>query len=190
VILLIHASPDCPQLSTSKMPALETVKSALSGGSRPEIPKLSSTGPPPHDPALPFRQPSSPQSQSALFSRLPLEIRLLIYTYVVQSWGWGSSIHIVSDSQLGRLSPTPWDTTAEPSQWQLDALTCVPCAASMGDPFGISGTHYGYWPRGHLACERIASWRFADPVDGPPKPGDYGVVGLKQLSMFLTCQRV
>jgi hypothetical protein len=134
------------------------------------------------------QQKASTQLQSPFFSKLPLEIRILIYEYVIRSWGWGNKVHIVSEFQIGHLSPTPWESSST-SEPEGDKLTCVPCAADLGDPFQITGTHYGHWPRGHLACSRIASWRTATPIDGPPKPKGYGLASC-QLSMFLTCQRV
>lgn len=145
--------------------------------------------------AVQSRTPSpghaNPQSQSKFFSRLPLEIRILIYDYAVQSFGWVDAIHIVTRSQLTRAAPTPW-LSAESivDAASANKLAHVPCAARvLGDPFQISGSHYGHWPRGHLACERIASWRTARPADGPQKPKDFTLEQF-HLALFLSCKRM
>ncbi|KAH8586420.1 hypothetical protein B0O99DRAFT_64405 [Bisporella sp. PMI_857] len=100
-----------------------------------------------------------PQTESPFFARLPLEIRVLIYKDIIASWGWHSdAVHIIAQNQLELPPIAPWEistTTPTPNS----KLVCTPCAAVFGDPFLISGTHYGSWPKGHLACSRIASWR-------------------------------
>jgi hypothetical protein len=145
-------------------------------------------------PAVQSRSPSpgeaSPQSQSKFFSQLPLEIRILIYDYVVQSFGWGDAIHLVTRSQLTRAVPTPWLSAESIDATSANKLAHVPCAARvLGDPFQISGSHYGHWPRGHLACERIASWQTARPADGPQKPKDFTLEQF-HLALFLSCKRM
>jgi hypothetical protein len=133
-------------------------------------------------------QPENNQLQSKIFS-LPLELRILIYRYTIQDFGWASSIHIVTRSQLTRASPTPW-TSTEGDLPDGNKLTLVPCAAHMGDPFQISGSHYGHWPRGHLACERVASWKTVMPIDGPTRPKDFTSLSPSPMGLLLSCQRM
>lgn len=138
---------------------------------------------------LSIAAPKEKTQLQAKFFSLPLELRILIYQYFIQSFGWGDSIHIVTRSQLTRASPTPW-TSTDGDLPDGDKLTFVPCAAQLGDPFQISGTHYGHWPRGHLACERVASWQTSWPTDGPPKPKDFVILAQSHVNLLLSCHRV
>jgi hypothetical protein len=136
----------------------------------------------------PIPQTKNLQLQSTFFSKLPLEIRILIYKHLIRTFGWGETVHIVTRSQLGQPSPTPWGPTERVDLPLGQKLAYIPCAAQLGDPFQISGSHYGHWPRGHLACERIANWQTSWPSDGP-KPKDF-TGGLFRLALFLSCKRM
>jgi hypothetical protein len=143
-------------------------------------------------PVVPSHKPELPQLQSAFF-KLPFEIRSLIYKHLFHSFGYGDTIHIVTQSQVTSADPFPFLHPHTPTNvpFNEDKLAYVPCAAALGDPFQISGSHYGSWPRGHLACERIASWRTAWPSDGPPKPKDYSsTLRTFELALMLSCKRM
>lgn len=131
------------------------------------------------------------QMQS-LFFRLPFEIRILIYKQLLYNFGWGDAVHIVTQSQLTQASPHPWLEPATSASGDADEykLAYVPCAAVLGDPFQISGSHYGHWPRGHLACGRIASWRTSSPADGPPKSTFGYRPKIFELDLLLSCKRM
>lgn len=135
-------------------------------------------------------QQEAPQLQSSFFSKLPYEIRTSIYRKSIQLLELGNTLHIVTDSQLTRADPYPWMSNDDPSSVTEDRLAYVPCAAGLGDPFQISSTHYGYWPRGHLACGRIASWKTASPYDGPPRPKNYTTSRTYDLALLLSCKRM
>jgi len=138
-----------------------------------------------------YTPPKSPQNDrgiQSLLLALRLKIRILIYQYIVWSFGWGDAVHIVTRSQLNRSSPTPWVSNDRDDTPESNELACVPCAAEIGDAFQISGSHYGHWPRGHLACERIASWRTASPSDGPMKPRDFEYTSY--IALFLSCRQM
>lgn len=59
---------------------------------------ISSSSAPDH-----HREPDHQQLKSHLLTNLPIEIRLLIYKAVIDSWGWGPRIHIF-EVQVPRLA--------------------------------------------------------------------------------------
>jgi hypothetical protein len=129
---------------------------------------------------LPPSQPFHPQSQSSFFVKLPFEIRLLIYQAVIDDTPLYPklAIHIVNASQLVPPAIVPWIPSSPPPP-PSQQLTCIPCASALGDPFLISGTHYGHWPRGHIACSQLAKWKMEKVVEPYAK-----------LAMLRTCQRM
>lgn len=91
-----------------------------------------------------FKQPAHSQSQSLLFRLIPLEIRWSIWQFILDSWGWGSAIHIVTTQHLASPLTAPWlmsesedeATEVEHVRFKLKQklkLTHIPCAESMGD---------------------------------------------------------
>jgi len=137
------------------------------------------------------------QLDSPFFAKLPLEVRVLIYKYTIESWGWTTNtLHIVTKSQVTLPTAAPWEEP-EAEIFPDGKLTCTPCASSLGDPFLITGTHYGAWPKGHLGCCRIANWRLDDlhtmeaqHLIQESKAVKAEIGPSTKMSLLLSCQRV
>ena len=137
------------------------------------------------------------QLHSPFFIKFPLEVRVLIYKYTIANWGWTTNtIHIVTKSQVTLPTAAPWEEL-EVASSSDGKLTCTPCASALGDPFLITGTHYGAWPKGHLGCCRIANWRLDNlhTMEAQHLIQESGALkaevgNVTKLSLLLSCQRV
>ncbi|KAH7389048.1 hypothetical protein BKA64DRAFT_645515 [Cadophora sp. MPI-SDFR-AT-0126] len=125
-------------------------------------------------PALELRLPNS-QSQCLFFSKLPPEIRRIIFLYVMSDWGWTERLHIIRDYKEGDFGAGDFNSPG--SSIRKRRLTYVPCTAISEPTPAISMTMR--WPTQHNSCR---GWK---ALDGFP-PEFRGLY----LAFSLTCRRI
>jgi len=141
-----------------------------------------------------YSQPVNEKLDARFFTKLPLEVRILIYRQILASWGWTTdAIHVVATSQVNTPPTAPWEQQGV----GVGNLTWTPCASTLGDPFLMTGTHFGAWPKGHLACCGIANWRREIPqtMEADHVVQESGVVKAEmgeasKVNILLACQRM
>ncbi|KAH7323974.1 hypothetical protein BKA65DRAFT_540547 [Rhexocercosporidium sp. MPI-PUGE-AT-0058] len=115
------------------------------------------------------------QQTECLFTRLPIELRRIVFRYVMDDWGWTERLHIVRDYEKGDFGNRRFDSPNAPARTRR--LTYVPCTATSESNQALSMTKS--WPTQHDSCR---GWKAFN--ESPPRfQGLY-------LAMGLTCRRL